>query len=71
MASNNGAPIVQQTSPSSSISTAGHHLIHQSPSPTQSSAEVMMTLNRLNAEDTEDQLNADLEFEVEEEVATG
>lgn len=70
---NNGTPVVIQ--PQSPVSTsnvvAGQHLIHQS-SPT-SSAEVMMTLNRLNAEvDTEDQLNAaDLEFDVETEVTTG
>lgn len=70
---NNGTPVVIQ--PQSPVATsnvvAGQHLIHQS-SPT-SSAEVMMTLNRLNAEvDTEDQLNAaDLEFDVETEVTTG
>lgn len=65
---NNGTPLViQQQSPVAATAVvAGQHLLHQS-SPT-SSAEVMMTLNRLNAEvDTEeDQLSAaDLEFDVE------
>lgn len=63
MQANNGSPLATglQQSPAA---IPGDHLLHQS-SPT-SSAEVMMTLNRLNAPE-EDQLD----FDVETEVTTG
>lgn len=66
-----GVVVDGQVVTTATAAATGVHLIHAPPSPA-SSSEVMMTLNRLNAQeeldgDDEDHLNADFV----EEVVTG